>query len=66
MRIADRQDLHHGDGRDAPLKIDPEKGIVDSAPCQTSAGAPSKKRRLPKVLVYAVLDVVIDDMRLVL
>ena len=37
--IADRQDLHHGDDRDASLKIDPEVGIVDSAPSEASGCA---------------------------
>jgi len=39
VRIADRQDLHHGDDRDASLKIDPEVGIVDFRPSEASGCA---------------------------
>jgi hypothetical protein len=37
--IAYRKDLHHADGRDASLKVDPKIGVVDSAPRQASSCA---------------------------
>ncbi len=39
VRIADREDLHHDDCRDAIFEIDPIESVVDSAPGEASGRA---------------------------